>query len=152
MPFIPVNLGAAKESRPVKNGVYDLQVVSVEEAKTKAGAPQLLVSIAIEGHDDTPNVRQYMSLPNNGDEPDKAKFKALLLKRFFTLFGVPVRADGFDTEALLGARARGELTITEPDDNGNIYNRVTVPRLRDEGIMGEKAVTQGSSSRKPPKV
>ena len=145
--LIPIDVGAAQESKPVPNGTYDLQVTDCLDTKSQKGAPQFVVSIAIEGHDDAPNMRHYISLPADGDEPGKQQFKVLLLKRFLSLFKLPV-PNAIDTEkmamGMVGAKARAEVGLSEPDDNGNVYNRLNVPRLREESqVAGAVA--------KPPK-
>lgn len=142
--LIPIDVGAAQESKPVPNGVYDLQVTECLDTKSQKGAPQFSVSIAIDGHDDAPNLRHFISLPNpDADDAGKMAFKVLLLKRFLTMFKLPVPS-AIDTEKLamgmVGAKARGELSLSEPDDNGNVYNRLNVPRLRDEGSGEKKGV------------
>lgn len=137
MPFIPLNLNEVKESKPVPANVYDLVVLEAEEAKSKNGFPQFVVTIGIEGHEDAPNVKHYASIPTPDDEPDKMKGKMLFLQRFLAMFDIHVSPDGFDTTALCGelrgARARGQLTLTEPDEQGNVYNRLNPPKLKDEG-------------------
>lgn len=149
MAFIPLNLNDAKESKPVPSGRYDLIVASCEETKSQQGKPQFVLSIGIEGHPDAPNVRHYASIPGDGDDADKMKFKILFLKRLLDLFGVKVGADGFDTSEvanqLTGARASAELSLSEPDDRGNVYNNLVVPRLRDE------MQPVGRGAPKPPK-
>ena len=150
MPFIPVNMNDVVESKLVKNGRYPLQIVSCEEVMTKtSGKPQLSISIAIEGHEDAPNLRHYMSLPAPGDEPDKAKFKLLLAKRFCHLFKIPYGEQGFDTDQFIGATAEAEVTLSEPDESGNIYNRLNVPRLKEEASPG--AASGGRVAPSPPK-
>jgi hypothetical protein len=141
------NLAEIKESRPVPAGKYGLTIASVEEGKSKSGLPQLKVSIGIDGHDDAPNVSHYISLPSAGDE--KSAAKALFLARFLALFNIGYDADGFDTDDLPGATATGELTLSEPDDNGNVYNRLNPPRLKDE--PSAQGAAAGRVSPKPPK-
>jgi Protein of unknown function (DUF669) len=144
---IPLNLSEVQESRPVPNGRYDLVIASAEEAKSKAGADQIKVSLGIEGHETAPNVSHYISLPGNGDEPQKANFKMLLLKRFLHAFSIPYDNTGFDIETFAGATAKCDLTLSEPDDSGNIYNRLQLPRLPSEGNEG----TVRSTAARPPK-
>ena len=149
MPFIPINLNEVKEARPVPQGVYDLVITECEEAKSKNGFPQFVASIAIEGHDDAPNLRHYASIPSPDDEPGKMQGKMLFLQRFLAMFGIKVGAEGFDTAAvaqqLVGQRARGEVSLSEPDDSGNVYNRLVTPKLKDEGTAAPR------SAPKPPK-
>lgn len=134
---IPVDLGSVVESKPVPAGKYDLTVAGVEEGKSQKGMPQLKVSIGINGHDDAPNVSHYVSLPSPGDE--KSQAKALFLKRFLEAFKIPHDGGGFDTDDFPGATASLELILSEPDDNGNVYNRLNLPRLQDANATGRKA-------------
>ena len=134
---IPIDVGAAQESKPVPNGVYDLQITEANDGKSKAGNPQLSISIGIVGHEDAPNLRHFVSFPVPGEEASKTSYKTLLLKRFLTAFGQPI-PNSIDTEklamSLVGAKAKLEVTLSEPDvESGNVYNRLMVPRLRDEG-------------------
>lgn len=143
---IPVNLNEVQESRPVPNAKYDLTIASVEEGKSKNGFAQLVVSIGIDGHDDAPNVTHYISLPTAGDE--KAQAKALFLTRFLEAFNIPHEDLSFDTDDFLGAKASLELTMSEPDANNRVYNRLVVPYLKDEPAKGNVA---GRRSPPPPK-
>lgn len=159
MPFIPVNLNEAKEPRPVGLGKYPLTIIACEEAKSKNQKDQYVVTLGIDGHDDAPPVKHYVSLPMVGDEATAATYKALLLKRFTDLFGVKVGNEGFDTTQLamelVGRHATVELTMeTEKDAEGNekenarVFNRLQVPRLKDEGNSGAAA---GRVAPMPPK-
>lgn len=143
---IPINLNEVQESKPVSAGRYDLTIASAEEWKSQKGAPQIKVSIGINGHDEAPNVTHFISLPAEGDDPQKAQFKALFLKRFLSLFKIPFNGNGFSLDDFPGATATAELTLSEPDDSGSVYNRLQLPRLK-----GESGPTSGESAPKPPK-
>lgn len=134
---IPVNLEDVKESKPVPAGKYQLTVASVDETVTKAGAPQLKVSIGIDGHDDAPNLTHFVSIPSAGDE--KAAIKALFLTRFLSAFKIPYDSSGFDLDDFPGAVANCEVALSEPDENGNVYNRLNLPRLPNEASTGASA-------------
>ena len=130
---IPINLSDLKEAKPVPNGRYGLTVASVEEGESQGGFPQLKASIAIDGHDDAPNLTHFISLPSPGDA--KSQAKAIFLARFLNAFNIPVEDDGlaFDTDDFPGATADNlELSLSKPDDNGNVYNRIMLPKLPDE--------------------
>lgn len=155
MPFIPVNLNDAREPKPVPIGRYDLTILNCEEAKSKNNKDQYVVTIAIDGHDDAPPLKHYISLPMETDEAASMQYKVLLLKRFTTLFKVQVADGGFDTAVLAGelvnARANAELGLdTEKDADGKdkadarTFNRLQVPRLKDEAASSKSAP-------KPPK-
>lgn len=151
MPFISMNLDDATEAKPVSAGRYDLVVASCEEALTKnEQKPQFKLIINIEGHDDAPPIFHYVGIPSESDEPDKAKFKALLLRRFLKLFGVKYDPAGFDTEQLAmqltGARA-SSVELRQKEYNGNISNEMIVPPLKAE----EGPQHAGKGSGKPPK-
>ena len=141
MTFIPVDFDNAVEPQAAPPGRYNLQITQCEVAKTGPnskvpGSPQFRVSIGFTDEQNVPNITQFISLPNEGDEPDKANFKALLLKRFLTLFKVPFDTKGIDTEKMamdmVGATANAEVKLDDPDENGNVYNRLVVPRMRNE--------------------
>lgn len=141
--LIPIDVGAAIESKPVPSGKYNLQVTDAQEAKSQKGKPQFVVNLAIEGHDDAPQVTHYISLPGDGDEPKSVKFKVLMLKRFLVQFGLPVPAQ-IDTEkmamGMVGAKAKATLGLSEPTDDGRVYNRVQVDYLPDESGGSKQGV------------
>lgn len=141
MTFIPVNFDDAVEPQPAAAGRYNLQITAAEVAKTgvnskRPGSPQFRVTIGFPDNPNVPNVTQFLSLPHEEDEPGSANFKALLLKRFLTLFNIPFDSNGIDTEKMamdmVGATANAEVQLSEPDDNGNVYNRLVVPRIKEE--------------------
>lgn len=136
---IPINLAAIEESKPVPAGAkYNLLISEVEQGNSQAGNPQLIVQIGIEGHETAPTLRHYISLPKAGDDPSKANYKGLLLKRFLTLFSIPFSGDDFDTDAFPGARANAELGLDESGD----FNRLILPRIRGEGSRGATAAVR----------
>jgi len=145
---IPLNLNDIQESKPVPNGRYDLVIASADEGKNKEGTKdQIKVSLGIQGQDKAPNVTHFISLPSTGDDPQKSNFKMLLLKRFLFAFKIPFDSDGFNVDDFAGATASCDLTLSEPDDSGNIYNRLQLPRLPTEGNEG----TVKSTAVRPPK-
>lgn len=142
MTHIPVNFDEVQEPQPAPGGRYDLQILEAVVTKTgpnskNPGSPQYRVTLGFEDQSlNAPNVSHFISLPNETDEPKDANFKALLLKRFLVLFGVPFDSSGIDMEetamAMVGATANVEVKLGEPDDNGNVYNRLVVPRIPSE--------------------
>ncbi len=141
MTFIPANFDEAVEPQPVAAGRYNLQITACDVTKTGPnskvpGSPQFKVSIALMDEPNAPNITQFISLPNEQDEPKSANFKVLLLKRFLVLFNIPFDPHGIDTEQMAmempGATANAEVQLSDPDDNGNVYNRLVVPRIREE--------------------
>ena len=151
--IIPLNLNEVQEPKPVSLGRYELQITGCEEGKSREKQkPQFRVSIAIEGHDDAPNITHFISIPSEDDEPGALQFKAILLKRFLTLFKIPFNGESLDTEQLamemVGARANAEVGLDKEKDSqgnekpdGNVYNRLVVPRMKGEA-QGTKATAQ----------
>lgn len=138
---IAINFDDIQEAQPVSGGRYDLTIVEAKVAQTGPqskvpGSPQYRVSIALPLEYNAPNITHFVSLPAGPDD-DNADFKALLLKRFLTLFRVPHDNNGIDVERLamemVGCTANAEVKLDEPDANGNVYNRLVVPRLPVEG-------------------
>ena len=139
---IPINLNDYKEATIAPIGKYEFVITACEETRTKEkGKPQFRISLGFVGKPEFQNLTHFVGIPSDLDEPDAASFKGLLLKRFVTLFKLPVSKDGFDTEKLamemVGATANADVTLSEPDpSSGNVYNRLMVPRVKDEPAGG----------------
>lgn len=157
--LIPINLNDAVEPKPVPIGRYDLVISNCEETLTKEKQkPQFRVSIGIEGHDDAPNITHFVGIPSEEDEPNALRFKALLLRRFLTLFKLPIPGE-INTEQLamemVGARANAEVNLDvevdpvtkQPKPDGAVYNRLVVPRLKGEGTATEGKAAMGGRKR-----
>lgn len=145
---IPINLNDYHEPTTAPIGKYELIIASAEEVETKqAKKPQFRISLGFVGHPEYQNLTNYVGIPGEKDEPNAMAFKALLMKRFLALFKIPVPTNGIDTEQLamqmIGATATAEVAIeNEKDESGNDkpdgrqFNRLLVPRLREEAIVG----------------
>lgn len=147
MAFINVNLDSAEEAQPAAAGSYNLQITEAVEMVTgpnskSPGSPMLRISIGFPDEVNVPNLSQFIMLPKEDDEPKDLQMKMLNLRRFLTLFNVPYDSNGIDTEKLCmelpGHTANAEVTLSEPDDNGNVYNRLRVPRIRGEAAGGNR--------------
>lgn len=145
MTFIPVNFDDAVEPQAAPGGRYNLQITECKVVKTGPNSkhpdqPQLRVSIGFPDHTEYQNFSQFISLPNEFDEPNSANFKALLIKRFCALFNIPLQHDGIDLERLpmemVGATAFAEVKQGEPNDSGDVFNNLVVPKLRNEPQRG----------------
>lgn len=152
---IPMNLKETPESRPVPVGTYDLTIATVEQQKSKnSGKDQLKVSIGIDEFPTAPNVGHWISFPDGDDDVDKAKFKALQMRRFLEAFGIPYEVDGtntsFDTDDFPGAKARMGLTVDSQEGSEETYNRLRLPKIKEDG--GNAAGGKGKATRlSPPK-
>lgn len=145
MTHIPVNFDEAIEPQPLSNGRYTWQITAAKEAETgpnskNPGSPQLVFTHTCIGsskeEQNAPQVTQFISLPHSTDEAKSANFKALLLKRYLEAFQIPYSSDGIDTDEIIyhaiGKEASLDTNLSEPDANGNVYNRLVIPRLRGE--------------------
>lgn len=141
MTFIPVDFESAVEPVAAPIGSYVLQITECKVAKTGAqskrpDSPQFRISLAFAEDDQYQNITHFIPLPHEDDDANSTKFKVLLLKRFCAHFNIPLYGTGIDTEQLamemVGAEALTEVTVGEPNDNGDVFNGIKVPRLRGE--------------------
>lgn len=130
MPRIEVNLKDVQEPKPVPGGKK--YALTIAEATFREEKNDIRISIGIDDHLDAPNVTHFCSMPKPDDDEGKAKFKARMLKRFLVAFGIPHDEDGFEVEDFPGAHAEVELGLSDPDESGNVYNRLRLPRITDE--------------------
>lgn len=142
MSFINVNLDDVSEQTVAPSGRYELQITSCTEMRSKkTDMPMLKVSLGFLGDNNFMNLNHFVNLPSENDDPDSAKFKALLLRRFLALFNVKYDSRGIDTEKLamemVGASAEAEVkqeTLPPREDSTEtiIVNKLVIPRLRNE--------------------
>jgi hypothetical protein len=131
MPFINVALDDAKEAEAVPEGEYDLRIVKSEDGESKKGNAMTTVYIKIEDNS-YPNaalLRHWITYPDRDTPADQRQMRLLDIKRFLTCFGVAMEGNGFNSDDLIGATGRSFLYQEEGDD-GNIYNRLRLPRLK----------------------
>lgn len=154
MPFIDMGdeFGTTGEVPIAPEGEYDL-MVSKFTHNTDNGKNMLVVDMAFEGAEDYQNIRHFMPLPDGQNDSKKdeekgnkpgttAKFKMLNIKRFCFLFDIPFNETGFDTDDLMGARARAHVVQSEYTNNSGatvINNKINLPRLPDDLVAGEAA-------------
>lgn len=142
--LIPIDVGAAVESKPVPNGWYDMQITESTDGNSKGGKPMMTLDIAIQGHETAPAVRHFVSWPVPGEDAKKTNYKSLMVKRLLNMLKVPYPGAQLDTEklamSLVGISFKGELHLSEPDEGGRVYNRLQVPYLSDEAGGGKQAV------------
>lgn len=129
MSFIEMDLDNTQEAQPAPEAEYDLVIEDAEVGMSKnSGKPRIALRIAFEGHPEFMNIRHFLSIPNEEDDPDVSNFKRLMIKRFLHLFGIPSDG-GFNTEDFPGARARALVRQTEPNEENEVYNEIVVPKL-----------------------
>lgn len=128
--FINMDLGKIVEPKAVDPGRYGLTISSAEYREAKH---DIRVSLGIHDHLEAQNVSHYISLPKPDDDPAKAQFKQLMLKRFLQQFSIVYNeGEGFNTEDFSGATGTAMLTLSEPDDSGNVYNRLQLDKMGSE--------------------
>lgn len=134
MSFINLNLGAdIKEGQAAPAGRYRVVIQSYEYGESREKkTPQYKVTCMVEGHDYMP-ISHYVGIPSEKDDQKTANFKSLLLKRFLVAFNIPHSDTGFNPDDMNGCAADVELQLTEPNDSGDVYNRIVIPRLKTEG-------------------
>jgi hypothetical protein len=132
MPFISVPLDDAKEAEPVPEGEYDLRIVKAEDGPSKKGNAMTTVYIKVEdsAYPNAALVRHWITYPDRDTPADQRQMRLLDIKRFLTCFGVAQESNGFNSDDLLGSVGRSFLYQEEADD-GNVYNRLRLPRLKD---------------------
>lgn len=131
MPFISVPIDEAKEQAAVPEGEYSLRIIKAEDKESKKGNAMTQVTIRIEDAD-VPNARlvnHFLVYPDSATPADQRNMRLLDIARFLQCFGIPHEGAGFNSEDLEGATGRATLTQEEGDD-GEIYNRLRMPRLR----------------------
>lgn len=151
MPKIEVNLSEVHEPKPVSGGKK--YALTIAEAEYREDKNDVRVSIGIDDHLDSPNITHFLSLPKQEDDERKAAFKQLMCKRFLVAFGIPHEDTEFDTDDFAGCTGEVEVVLSDPDDNGNVYNRLRLPRLANEEAGGEetpKAAAPARRSAAPP--
>lgn len=146
--YIAMNIDDAQEQKPAPKGSYELQVTSAQVTETgpnskHPGAPMIKVTLGFTDLEvNAPVITHFITLPYEGDE--NGSFKLLMLKRFLVAFAIPYGSEGIDVEAIafeaVGKIATLEVGLTEPNENGDVFNRVTIPRIRDEMVGGRGKV------------
>ena len=149
MTTLNVNFDEAIEPQPLPKGKYPVQITAAENKVTgpnskNPGSPMIVVTAGFTGpspeEQNAPTVRHYVSLPSEQDEPKSAQFKVLLMKRFLHHFGIPYQNGDLDTEQLcfdmVGREAVTEVNLSEPNDTGDVYNGLVIPRIPNEPVTG----------------
>ena len=136
MSFIDLNLGDdIQEKECAPEGSYDLVVTSakMKEKEYDGGIKGFMIEIVhdIEGTEQPyRSVYHYLSIPNEGDDKDKAYNKQAGIKRYLLASGIPFDANGFSVEDIQGARFSCNLKV-EVDDSGKYppQNRMDLPAI-----------------------
>lgn len=130
MGFVSVDLEGVKEPEVVPDGKYKLRIVKVEDTTSKKGNEMTVFYIRIEDdqYPEAQIIRHWMIYPNEDMEKDQRTMRLRDIKRFLKCFGVE-GDKGFDTEDLMGQEGECYVYQEEGENDGNIYNRLQLPRL-----------------------
>lgn len=140
MSFINVDFNSAVEAQPAPEGRYSLQITDGKVVQTgpnsaNPGRDMLQFTIGFTDPEvNAPTIRHFVSLPHSDDEPQKARNKALMLKRFLVAFDIPFESNGIDLDAItfeaIGKEAH-DIHVTQDtgQDGVSVYNRINLPRL-----------------------
>jgi hypothetical protein len=127
MGFISEDLDDVEESKAAPEGEYDLRIVSAVDKPSKKETPMITVGLKIEDPDvDAPLVRYYLIGWDRDTPEDQVRMRKLEAKRFQECFDAP---SGFEADDLIGLTGRSFVNQEEGQD-GNIYNRLRLPRLK----------------------
>ena len=131
MAFIKIPLDEAKESEAVPEGEYALRIIKVEDGESKKGNAMTTVTIRIEDpkYPEATPVRHWLTYPDSTTPPEQRSMQLLNTKRFLSVFKINIGNDGFDSEDLNGAEGKC-LLVQEQADDGRVYNRLRLPRLK----------------------
>lgn len=132
MPFISVPIDDAKEMEAVPEGEYDLRIIKAEDGESKKGNPMTTVMLRIEnaGIPNPAPVRHWITHVTADTPEDQKAMRLLDTARFLQCFGIPHESHGFNSDDLEGATGTCMLTQEENEENGEVYNRLRLPRLR----------------------
>ena len=123
-----INLGKdineVKEPETVPEGMYDLTIEKVMDAKTDddGNLKGINIIIDIAGELDAKAVFHHLSLPVEGDDDTKVDFKLRFIKKFLETFKIPFDKKGFDQANFPGATAKCKLVLDEYD--GQVSNKL----------------------------
>lgn len=134
MAFVNAQLdNSVKEPEAVPEGEYDLRIVKATRKESKKGNMMTEIFIRIED-DAYPNaalVRHYLIDVDKESPPAQQSMRKLDTKRFLAAFGIRHEDNGYDDEDLAGATAHCMLVQEEDDRNGELQNRLRLPRLKE---------------------
>ena len=132
MSFIEIpGLNDAKELPVAPEGKHDL-VVTDAQMHEKEGKHSIRTIIEIEGPTKYKNILHFIGLPNQNDEDDTKEMKALMARRFFNQFGVPLGDNGVELEQMIGCRSAGANVVQEEYQN-EMNNKIVLNKLPIEG-------------------
>ena len=146
MPFISMNLEEVSEQTAQPKGVYELQITAAAEQESgpnskHPGTSMIRFTLGFTDPElNAATFSHYMVFPYEG-QTEYLNLTMLGIKRFLAHFQIPFSNEGLDTESIafeaIGKVASCNVDLTEPNDNGDIYNKLGyLPKLRSETQQG----------------
>lgn len=127
MPFISDDLSDVQEAKPAREGEYDLRILRALERPSNSGKAMAEIFIAIEDPGtDAPAIRHYIVKWDSDTPDEQVLMRKREYKRFCKCFSLDETSE---VEDWAGATGRS-LVIQEEGDDGNIYNRLRLPKLQ----------------------
>jgi hypothetical protein len=127
--FISDDLDDVEEAKVAPEGEYDLRIVRALDKPSKKGEKMCTVSIKIEEPGiDAPLINVYLMGWDADTPPEQVRMRKLEIKRFCACFNVPT---DFETDDLVGETGRCFVYQEESKADGNVYNRLRLPKLKD---------------------
>lgn len=119
-----MNVDDVQEAKPVQAAAYDLTIVSAKaqfntDENGQKALTKIQCQIEFDGLPNAATMFHTISLPLPDDEPKKKNFKAVLIKKFYKLFNVPISGSGINTSDLVGAKARQAYVELSQYDKGD---------------------------------
>jgi hypothetical protein len=150
MPFISMNMNDVKEATASPKGSYELQITGAVPKESgpnskHPGTPLIQFTLGFTDPEiDSPVFSHYMVFPYEG-QTEYLNLTWLGIKRFLIHFGIPFNEEGVDIDSTcmeaIGQIAVCNVELTEPNDNGDVYNKLGyLPKLREElAASGKKS-------------
>lgn len=147
MSYINLNLDTVKEATAAPKGEYELQITAATATESgpnskHPGTPMIKFTLAFTDPEiNSGAFSHFMVFPYEG-QTEYLNLTMLGIKRFLVHFNIPFSNEGLDTENIafeaIGKVANCNVDVTEPNDNGDIYNKLGyLPKLREE-LQGGK--------------
>lgn len=130
--FVSLELGDDYEDKPVSEGEYEVRVVSARTGVSKKGNPQVEIVCVIDEEPEAPAIYHYMGFPGEDDDDRQRRSKMRNITRFLKHFRVPFETSGFSPEDAVGCTAECMVVQEAYGDDGDISNRIRIPRAKDE--------------------
>jgi hypothetical protein len=139
MSFIEIDLTGVKEPETAPEGPYSLHIndvlgyVKEKQADGTGGNYVIRCRIGFDGRTEFRTFNHYLSFPGPADDAEGAERKKLNIARFLTMTNCPFDpSKGFDENDLQGITFPGKVGLDEPNQQGDVYNRLFLDRLPGE--------------------